>query len=74
MKYKMITTSTLLLMMLGVAVVAMGDSEKPSAPNVDLKTGAISAGLKQGFILFSVPIFISESETNLPVAASRDCF
>jgi len=42
MKYKTITTFTLLVMMLGVAVIALGDSEKPSAPNVDSKTGAIS--------------------------------
>ena len=42
MKYKMITTSILFVMMLGVAVIAMGDSEKPIAPNVDLQTGAIS--------------------------------
>ncbi len=42
MKYKMITTPILFLMMLGVAIIAMGDSEKPIAPNVDLQTGAIS--------------------------------
>ena len=42
MKYKMITSSILFFMMLGVAVIAMGDSEKPIAPNVDLQTGAIS--------------------------------
>lgn len=41
MKYKLMTASMLLAMILGISILTMGTSKKPYAPNVDMKTGAI---------------------------------
>ena len=42
MKYKIVITSILFTVVLSISVITMGNSKKPYAPNVNMKTGAIS--------------------------------